>query len=69
MFPNERRPDKGQADHCDQSCDAIHVEIKNIYGEESSESFEVGILFDSRWHRIDLLMEADSLHPAERMEQ
>lgn len=45
------------------------IKVKNILGKESLEPSEVGILVDSRRHRISKLVEADSLHHAECMEQ
>ena len=45
------------------------VKVKNILGKESLEPSEVGILVDSRRHRIGQFVEADSLHHTECMEQ
>lgn len=46
-----------------------YVKVKNILGKESLEPSEVGILVDSRRHRIGKFVEADSLHHTECMEQ
>jgi hypothetical protein len=45
------------------------VKVKYILGKESLEPSEVGILIDSRRHRISQFVEADSLHHTEYMEQ
>ena len=45
------------------------VKVKNILGKESLETSEVGILVDSRRHRISQFVEADSLHHTECVEQ
>lgn len=45
------------------------VVVKNILGEESPEPSKVGIHVDCRRHRINQLMEADSLHHAEDMDK
>ena len=45
------------------------VKVKNILGKESLEPSEVGILVDSRRHRIGQFVEADSLHHTKCMEQ
>lgn len=45
------------------------VKVKNILGKESLEPSEVGVLVDSRRHRISQFVKADSLHHTECMEQ
>ena len=45
------------------------VEVKNILGKKSLEPSEVGILVDSRRHRIRQLMETHRLHYTEGMEE
>ena len=45
------------------------VKVKNIPGKESLEPSEVGVLVDSRRHRISQFVKADSLHHTECMEQ
>ena len=46
-----------------------YVKVKNIPGKESLEPSEVGIIVDSRRHRISQFVKADSLHHTECMEQ
>ena len=45
------------------------IKVKNILGKESLEPSEVGILVDSRRHRVCQFVEADSLHNTECVEQ
>lgn len=45
------------------------VKVKNIPGKESLEPSEVGVLVDSRRHRISQFVKADSLHHTECIEQ
>lgn len=45
------------------------VKVKNILGKESLETSEIGILVDSRRHRVSQFVEADSLHNTECVEQ
>ena len=45
------------------------IKVKNVLGEESLKSSEVGVLVDSSRHRVWRLMEAHYLHYIECMEK